>query len=119
MSYIRTKDGVYKVLDTYEMKYVIGYTEDGFEITVYKDLVIQQADTVEELCDCFEVYDAGIYEDRIWKISSYEKLKDFLKNTKGYYDYYLGFIYVDEKKILVGKTKGGKLELCTGQTLLQ
>ena len=34
--FIRTKDGVYKVVDTYEVKYVIGYTEDGFEISIYK-----------------------------------------------------------------------------------
>ena len=41
--YIRTKDGVYEVVDTYETKYVIGYTEDDFEIVIYKENVISQS----------------------------------------------------------------------------
>ena len=53
MKYIRTKDGIHRVLDTYEMKYVIGYTEDGFEISVYKENVISQSDDLDDLCDCF------------------------------------------------------------------
>ena len=53
MSYIRTKDGVYEVVDTYEVKYVIGYTEDGFEISIYKENVISQSESLEELCDEF------------------------------------------------------------------
>ena len=53
MKYIRTKDGVYEVVDTYEVSYVIGYTEDGFDKKVYKEDVIKQADTIEELCDEF------------------------------------------------------------------
>ena len=51
--FIRTKDGVYEVVDTYEVKYVIGYTEDGFEISIYKENVISQAETIKELCDEF------------------------------------------------------------------
>ena len=51
--YIRTKDGVYKVVDTYETKYVIGYTEDGFEKVVYKENIIKQSVNLAELCDEF------------------------------------------------------------------
>ena len=53
MKYIRTKNGIYEVVDTYEVSYVIGYTEDGFEKKVYKEDVIKQSDTIEELCDRF------------------------------------------------------------------
>ena len=51
--YIRTKDGVYEVVDTYETKYVIGYTEDDFEKVIYKENVISQSENLEELCDEF------------------------------------------------------------------
>lgn len=53
MKYIRTKGGVYEVVDTYEVKYVIGYTEDGFEISIYKENVIAQSDNLAELCDAY------------------------------------------------------------------
>lgn len=51
--YIRTKDGVYEVVDTYEVKFVIGYTEDDFEKVVYKENIINQSKNLEELCDEF------------------------------------------------------------------
>lgn len=49
MKYVRTKNGIYEVEDTYETKYVIGYTEDGLEISIYKEQIISQADTIEDL----------------------------------------------------------------------
>ena len=51
--YIRTKDGVYRLVDTYEVKYVIGYDEDGFEISIYKENIINQSENLDELCDEF------------------------------------------------------------------
>lgn len=52
MKYIRTKNGVYEIVDIYESKYVIGY-EDSVALVVYKEDVINQADTIEELCDTY------------------------------------------------------------------
>ena len=67
MKYIRTKDGVYKVVDTYETKYVVGYTEDDFEKVIYKENIINQSENLEELCDEF-VYcpNGGTIKGAIW-----------------------------------------------------
>ena len=88
MKYIRTKNGIYEVVDTYEVSYVIGYTEDGFEKKVYKEDVIKQSDTIEELCDEFVLYDNqlknyGVFDKMSTKIITFKWIKNNLDIYKG------------------------------------
>ena len=113
MKYIRTKDGIYKVVDTYETKYVIGYTEDGFEISIYKENVISQAETIDELCDELVIE----YRDGSKIISIHDNTKEFLKEHKyelksSYIKNVYGAIWADKGLIYVAKMDSdGKLEL--------
>ena len=47
--YIRTKDGVYEVIDETKYSYISIYGK-----YINKDDVINDGDTIKELCDCFE-----------------------------------------------------------------
>lgn len=94
MEYIRTKNGIYEVVDTYEVSYVIGYTEDGFEKKVYKEDVIKQADTIEELCDRFVAETCD--NTKFWIESTLENAKMYcgIKNIYGAIWTSKGLIYV-------------------------
>ena len=113
--YIRTKDGVYEVVDTYGVKYVIGYNEDGFEVTIYKDQVINQSENLEELCDRYIgisnnkpmiiKYEFDEYYDEYG--DSYTKEELLME-----YDTIYGAIYTDKGLIYVAKlNKNGEFEL--------
>ena len=112
MRYIRTEDGVYEVVDTYETKYVVGYTEDGFEISIYKEDVIKQADTIKELCDVYVI----VGEDKdtngnpiLWSIR--QDIPFFMKYYFNYNDIYAA-IWTDKGLIYVAKmNEKGELEL--------
>lgn len=105
MKFIKTKDGIYEVVDTYEVKYVIGYTEDGFEISIYKENGITEANTLEELCDLyideetktiFHKYNGNKYVIN-WKTNLVYSFKDLVKvfpNVKGAIYTDKGLIYV-------------------------
>lgn len=106
MKYIRTKDGIYEVVDTYEVSYVIGYTEDGFEKKVYKEDIIKQADTIEELCDEF-VY---CYRDDMSILANEEQIKQII--LVGRIQDVRGAIWTDKGLIFVAKMNDkGELEL--------
>ena len=98
MKYIRTKDGIYEVVDTYEVSYVIGYTEDGFEKKVYKEDIIKQADTIEELCDKFVVIDKETKE--VMNIVAFWEYAKHWVSWK--YNIY-GAIWTDKGLIFVAK----------------
>ena len=60
MKYIRTKDGkIYKTLEDYMQsdlpptKIRVEDVAKDWHIIIYKSEVIKQADSIEELCDCF------------------------------------------------------------------
>jgi len=115
--YIRTKDGVYKVVDTYETKYVVGYTEDGFEISIYKENVISQSENLEELCDEFVLIEP---RDDGGKKYSHRDKESFIRDYIGYehidivLSYYTiyGAIWTDKGLIYVAKmNEKGELEL--------
>ena len=106
MKYIRTKNGIHKVVDTYEVSYVIGYTEDGFEKKVYKEDAIKQADTIEELCDEFVLYDNqlktyGVFDKMSTKVITFKWIKNNLDIYKGMTIY--GAIWTDKGLIFVAK----------------
>ena len=112
--YIRTKDGVYEVVDTYEVKYVIGYTEDGFEISIYKENVISQSENLDELCDEF-VYQTG---GSISKGNPMISINDFLSLKEWYVtgginqNNIFGAIWTSKGLIYVAKMNDeGELEL--------
>ena len=109
------KDGVYEVVDTYGVKYVIGYNEDGFEVTIYKDQVINQSENLEELCDRYIgisnnkpmiiKYEFDEYYDEYG--DSYTKEELLME-----YDTIYGAIYTDKGLIYVAKlNKNGEFEL--------
>ena len=97
MKYIRTKNGIYEVVDTYEVSYVIGYTEDGFEKKIYKEDVIKQADTIEKLCDEF-VY---CYRDDMPILVNEEQKKQII--LVGRIQDVLGAIWTEKGLIYVAK----------------
>lgn len=97
MKYIRTKYGIYEVVDTYEVSYVIGYTEDGFEKKVYKENVIKQADAIDELCDEF-VY---CYKDDMPILVNEEQIKQII--LVGKIQDIRGAIWTDKGLIYVAK----------------
>lgn len=53
MKYIRTKDGVYDA----NLSFYLGNTDSGNKTVIATDgkvgVIISEADTIEELCDCF------------------------------------------------------------------
>ena len=106
MKYIRTKNGIYEVVDTYEVSYVIGYTEDGFEKKVYKEDVIKQADTIEMLCDEFVLYDNqlktyGVFDKMSTKVITFKWIQNHLEIYNGMTIY--GAIWTSKGLIFVVK----------------
>ena len=92
MKYIRTKDGIYEnesngLPKMPERFYVTGiYTGKDFKDNLTSD-IIAQADTIEELCDCFS-YDVETTRDfavaRSWKLHSLEReIYGCIKTNKG------------------------------------
>ena len=105
MKYIRTKNGIYEVVDTYEVSYVIGYTKDGFEKKVYKEEIIKQADTIEELCDRFVAETFG--NTKFWVEPTFRKCKMYCGIINIY-----GAIWTNKGLIYVAKMNDkGALEL--------
>lgn len=87
MKYIRTKDGIYKVLKKPKGNYsfektdvVIGFLNDTKHtpIIAEKDDIIKKADTIEELCDLFVDTTGlkGIADG--WRFDGYDKNKKAL-----------------------------------------
>ena len=78
MKYIRTKEGVYELVDTYYM-YVDGvetymYDNKGRGVEINGNQILKQSDTIEELCDEFVVRDS--FDKYCLEIdSNYESLK--------------------------------------------
>ncbi len=109
MKYIRTKDGIYKLIDflkTDGLKCAnhYGYTKDGTNYlgTLKHFNKYKQADTIEELCDVFiRIKDRNNY--RFFSTSSMEQVE-------GWKNY--GAIWTDKGLIFVAKMNSkGELEL--------
>lgn len=113
MKYIRTNEGIYEVVDTYETKYVVGYTEDGFEKVVYKENIIAEADTIEELCDEFVIIPKNDWGKNYLAYGVNTKfLKESIYNLNYPIKDVYGAIWTDKGLIYVAKmNKDGKFEL--------
>ena len=111
MKYIRTKDGIYKVVLVSPLSFVRIDKRDGTYPDVFEKDIIKQADTIEELCDAFVLF----YDN--------EETKPDLTYRGGFNDLYFqnelkhsakcyGAIWTDKGLIYVAKMNDkGELEL--------
>lgn len=107
MKYIRTKNGIYTLLSTYELNNRTYYCTDEQISSFDVSEVIKEADTIEELCDKF-VYNDDVFKNVIYE--NYKALKMLLKIRKNYIVY--GAIWTDKGLIYVAKINDkGELEL--------
>lgn len=113
MKYIRTKDGIYKVVKEQKNHFIISMEnieEDCYDVPCIKrNDIIKQADTIEELCDEFVIIDDldnGI--NTLWhtKVFSSQEVRKMSKNE------IYGSIWTDKGLIYVAKMNDkGELEL--------
>ena len=116
--YIRTKDGVYELVDTYYMcvdgveTYM--YDNNGRGVEIRGSQILNQSENLEELCDEFVIE----YADGSNIISIHDNTKEFLKEHKyelksGYIKNVYGAVWVDGKGLIyVAKMdENGELEL--------
>ena len=115
MKYIRTKDGIFEIKATPQSNAMYSGSQayriyDHIQMVdrdVLEKDIIKQADTIEELCDCF------IYSDEVFKnviYNNFHALKILLKLRKNYVVY--AAIWTDKGLIYVAKMNSkGELEL--------
>ena len=107
LRYVRTKDTEYgAIIDTEKYKEITG--EDCY---IPKDEIVQEADTIEELCDEFVVaYENGariVYGDLEWA-----KIKANTSLEAGYKSIIYGAIWTDKGLQFVARMNlKGELEL--------
>ena len=122
MMYIRTKDGVYRLVDTYYMcvdgveTYM--YDNNGRGVEIRGSQILAKSENLEELCDEFVLIEH--YSDREDIYHHYRDKKSFIEDYIGYehidivlrcYTIY-GAIWTDKGLIYVAKmNESGELEL--------
>ena len=112
MKYIRTKDGIFK---RYKNSTIIDnifyYPDNGILPEYRREPILNQADTIEELCDEFVLVDT---ESKYCGILSKDKEIKFDKVNMGnaYGRKFYGAIWTDKGLIYVAKmNEKGELEL--------
>lgn len=100
--YIRTKNMIYQVeCETFDKK---GYFVGDYGV-IFKEQVIKQADTIEELCDEYVVFDKEQPNGKLLYYKGFENLKkefiDFEKDKEKVVVY--GAIWTDKGLIYVAK----------------
>lgn len=114
MKYIRTKDGIYEVVDNLYENGTWYYRKDNQAIP-FRDNQYKQADTIEELCDAVFYYDCDLECMQIFwlkwkKVANFKRHFDYVK-MGGEKDV-KGAILTDKGLIYVAKMNDkGKLEL--------
>ena len=117
MKYIRTKDGIYELCDTYYMScggkttyMYIDHKDRHTGIEIDSKLIINQADTIEELCDEFVIDDK---RNNVHYLMEYYDVIDEVNNGRIYKeDIIYGAIWCDKGLIYVAKmNEKGCLEL--------
>lgn len=109
MKYIRTKDGIFEVVkeDGNWLEIISNFeVEMQCHCVIKKHAVIKQADTIQELCDAFVVWE----DKRLLTIIDYENAHiKHIKEMAGRLTVY-GTIYTDKGLIYVAKmNEEGKL----------
>jgi hypothetical protein len=118
MKYIRTEKGIYEVVGADSCSY-LNAPPEMYYITscnknILKSKVIAQADTIEELCDEFVLFDKqfnthGLFDK---KVITYEWLKSHIEIYQEKYFTIYGAIWTDKGLIYVAKmNEKGELEL--------
>jgi hypothetical protein len=114
MKYIRVKNGVFAVNEEHGIKYII-FAKD-YLVKYFCDSrhIIAEADTIEELCDEFVLYDKtfntyGVFDK---KVITYEWLKNHLAIYKEEWFIIYGAIWTSNGLIYVAKMNSeGKMVL--------
>ena len=104
MKYIRTKDGIYenKPLE----KHLGKRKGKGFEIVFKEQDIINQANTIEELCDMFLVHELGFFDETLESLLEQCRYLDKSKIQ------IFGSIWADKGLMYVAKMNDeGELEL--------
>ena len=109
MKYVRTKKGIYEA---------IKLIRDGSFFDAYDETILQEDDTIEELCDGFynDILGEGIFNfDPLYMYLNFEDFKDDFIGYRvhdGWTGNGYGFIKTDRGLIYVAKMDSeGKLEL--------
>ena len=103
MKYIRTKDGVYEINRYYESRDYYWVKQDC-EQPIDSDEILEQADTIEELCDEFVAYHKTL------KLTYCIRPTPFKKQDENFNIY--GAIWTNKGLIYVAKmNEQGELEL--------
>lgn len=120
MKYIRTKDGIYERMfpdcETQRISFDHKTIEPAYYTTkndwIAKKDVVKQADTIEELCDCYVIIGSGSYQKYIKSnIKDALKKKEWLKKL-GYSCQIYGSIWTGADLHSVAKmNEEGELEL--------
>lgn len=111
MKYIRTKDGVYKVVLVSPLGFVRIDKRDGTFPDVFEKDIIKQADTIEKLVDRYVIFHSNNYSYIKVSLSDAVKKKEWLKKL-GYDNEIYGAIWTDKGLIYVAKmNEKGELEL--------
>ena len=112
MKYIRTKDKIYKA-SLYLKEYTGWYINEKTQLYTFTEReIVNQADTIEELCDEFVAFksskDYGILDAQDYITGSKWEIEEYYNN--GYQIY--GAIWTDKGLIYVAKMNDkGELEL--------
>ena len=112
MKYIRTKDTICVLTREPDSKLIAVCTN---KMWVYKDEILKQADTIEELCDEFVIF--GLFDVPYllpkWQLEHYKTLEQFGGNVKSNKKYEIKCaIWTDKGLIYVAKlNEKGELEL--------
>lgn len=123
MKYIRTKDGVYEVIKKVEFPKLpinasdydnVYYFVVGGNVLIRESEIVEQADTIEELCDfIFFKYWSTIrkcYELKLYKSLKELYANEYITGNDKYFIY--GAIWTDKGLIYVAKMNDkGELEL--------
>lgn len=115
--FIRTKDGVYELVDTY-YSYVGGvetymYDNKGRGVEINSHQILNQADTIEELCDYFLIDKNDIEHYEPTTLLIFDDYDDFRYSMFGYeFASGYGCIKTDRGLIYVAKmNEDGDLQL--------
>jgi len=117
MKYIRTKNGIYEVVEDNNKEWgkqiVVKFPKNlNMKLADVKDQILKQADTIEELCDGFYATENSCWEKDYYLFGNkdFEYFKDFAKDFPN--GFARGFIATDKGLLFVAKmNEKGELEL--------
>ena len=118
MKYIRTGSEIYDTDDLYVCEELADKpyaTKNGYWC-IYKESIIKEADTIEELCDEFVILFNGTKSNDQSVLKNYQNVKTYFRRNKRYRLNHIkeiyGAIWTDKGLIYVAKMNDkGELEL--------